>query len=115
MSVGDFGFGLVFSVSSGGLQTDCPIWLKLQVMAASAAVQLPAGTPGRAAEDGAGVCAPVPSGPVFPWEIWRKLLIPRLVLAQPLLALMVVPGEVSQQMQERLLPLPLCCSVLQSK
>ena len=45
--------------------------------------------------------------PVLLWEIWRKLLIPRLVLAQPLLALVVVPGEVSQQMQERLLPVKL--------
>ena len=47
------------------------------------------------------------------WEIWRKLLVPGLVLAQPQLALVVAFGEVSQQMQESLLSLPslfLCAS-----
>lgn len=45
------------------------------------------------------------------WEIWRKLLVPGLVLAQPQLALVVAFGEVSQQMQASLLTLlsvPLC-------
>ena len=49
------------------------------------------------------------------WEIWRKLLVPGLVLAQPQLALVVAFGEVRQQMQECLLSLPVCSSVLQSK